>query len=161
VLRKINKAKWYKHPGVEWLPDGEIQADALVDIRTTDNSLSVWQIDNNSNNLERVISALASTLDGLRQIEFVLLEIDLLEKHGFQIIQTTGNTPDIDVNDLWHKDITKLSVFKLYELAHIINSKESARFTRSEVEQFILNNCNDGNLDLRKINPKLKDKLGL
>jgi hypothetical protein len=161
VLRKINKAKWYKHPGVEWLPDGEIQADALVDIRTMDNTLSVWQIDSNSDNLGRVVSALASMLDRVQEFDFVLLEPELLEKQGFQLIQSNGITPDMSVNVTWHYDIIELSVSKLYKFAQIINSQEHNRYSKNTVEQLIRNSCNSGNLDLGKINPKLKVKLGL
>ncbi len=41
-LRKIRKAKWYKINGAAWLPAGEFQADALSDLGTKDNTLSVW-----------------------------------------------------------------------------------------------------------------------
>jgi hypothetical protein len=40
-LSKIRKSKWYKHNDVPWLAEGELQADALGDLATNANALSL------------------------------------------------------------------------------------------------------------------------
>lgn len=63
ILRKIRKNRWYKTEEISWLPDNELQADALDDLRTKYNELSVYRIDENESNLDRVIAALATNTD--------------------------------------------------------------------------------------------------
>ena len=57
ILRQIRKAKWYKHPNVPWLNEGELQADALADLITKDNTLSVWMLEDETF-VERAATAL-------------------------------------------------------------------------------------------------------
>jgi hypothetical protein len=42
VLRKIRKSKWYKSGSVPWLEEGDLRADALSDLATKGNKLSVY-----------------------------------------------------------------------------------------------------------------------
>lgn len=51
LLRKIRKNRWYKEQ-IEWLPDGELQADPLSDLGTKSNELSVYHVVIDESNLE-------------------------------------------------------------------------------------------------------------
>lgn len=63
ILRKIEKGRWNSDPqAVPWLPPGEVQAQALLDLAPKDNGLSVWLIEEDRSNLDRVVAALAGVL---------------------------------------------------------------------------------------------------
>lgn len=49
VLRKIRKSKWYKSGSVPWLEEGDLRADALSDLATKGNKLSVYLVDGDAN----------------------------------------------------------------------------------------------------------------
>lgn len=59
-LRKVRKARWHRNNNVGWLPAGELQADALGDLRTEDNKLSIWRIEGEDQNIHDIIAAIAS-----------------------------------------------------------------------------------------------------
>jgi hypothetical protein len=59
IFRSIRKAKWDRHAGVPWLDEGELQADALTDLKTNNNTLSVYVLENETF-IERTATALAA-----------------------------------------------------------------------------------------------------
>lgn len=61
LLRAIRKAKRYKNPDLSWLGQDELQADAMQDLKTDSNSISVWHIVDDQSNKERIVAALAAT----------------------------------------------------------------------------------------------------
>jgi hypothetical protein len=61
ILRTIRKDRWYRIEDVPWLEEGDIHADPLADLNTKANELSVWLIEDDRSNLNRVVSALAAT----------------------------------------------------------------------------------------------------
>src|SRR5712671_3199685 len=83
VLRKIDhKQLWNKKPEgdiASWLPEGQLPADALQDIPTDSNRLSVFLLqDGAPATLERVIGALAAKRDYLAKFDYVLFGVALL-----------------------------------------------------------------------------------
>ena len=53
----------------DWLAGDEVQADALVDLSTKDNELSVWLIENDKSNLEHVVTALAANCNTISNLD--------------------------------------------------------------------------------------------
>jgi hypothetical protein len=78
VLRKIRKAKWYKHQKVAWLKAGELQADAIGDLYTENNALSMWLVTDDKSNLQRVAAALAANCEYLGNLDYALLKVELI-----------------------------------------------------------------------------------
>jgi hypothetical protein len=53
----LKTPKWYDTP---WLSPGDVPADGLVDLRTSNNELSVWHVEADESILHAVVAALAS-----------------------------------------------------------------------------------------------------
>jgi hypothetical protein len=117
VLRKIdNKHRWNKKPEGDlaaWLKEGELPADALQDIKTNNNRLSVFLLeDEASATLERVVGALAAKRDYLAKFDYVLFSSALLAELGIEWEATLGDTSDGVVNAC-HRDLVKITATKL------------------------------------------------
>ena len=113
-LRKITYRLWEDKP---WLLDGELQVASLKDMRTLNSRLSVY-LTGAGIGINRMVAAIAASATSVAQVDYVFLDIEWLEGHGFRLESTPdhGRTPDRDVNGL-HYDIHGLTVSKLYELA--------------------------------------------
>lgn len=162
VLRTIGYSKWWKNPNVSWLPPGDLQADALRDIRTKKSALSVYLTDEGIA-FERILGALAAKRDSLSRIDYVLLELDFLKSQGFILHNTPehGKTFDNGVNKV-HYDIVNLSPLKLYELAQCISQRVADHRClcgNDEVAGFIIASLCSGYIDKNMLKDKLVEKL--
>ena len=139
VLRTISKSKWYKTQAVCWLPEGALQADALNDIQTKGNKLSVWRIDAARSNLRRVIVALAANRQYITNFDYVLLKKSTLSALGIRIEVSPeeGKTPDDGANAS-HCDIVELSLEKLLRLVQVIKEADHERIPEKEIRQQLL-----------------------
>lgn len=134
ILRKIRKNRWYKTEEISWLPDNELQADALDDLRTKSNELSVYRVDENESNLGRVIAALAANTDNPSNIDFAIFGQEIISEIGIKAKNSRGDLPDDQVNH-WHTDLYELSASQLLELAKAIKAK--ARIERKGYKQVL------------------------
>ena len=159
LLRIIRKSKWYKHPEVKWLGDDELQADALADIATSNNSLSVWEIADNRTNLDPVIAALAAMRGTTANVDFALLTLTAVQKKSIQITETTGTTFDEQVNTL-HRELTELSAAKLLALAQIIQHlPKRERLKEPDVIGLIQAAVDAGRIKRDLLSQSIKNKL--
>ncbi len=150
LLRKITKAKWYDQP---WLPQGQIQADALVDLRTQNNELSVWRIEPDESNLNAIVAALASSKTSrIDKLDYVLLDDAALERLDITYVKSQGDSPHTDANVRWHCDLVGLTVAKVVELAREVKRCEPAhkRLPHTAVRA-ILKSALDGGMLERKV----------
>lgn len=160
ILRKIRKPKWYKNPGVPWLKGEDLQADALGDLNSKDNKLSVWLIEDNRSNLERVIAALASTCDSPTNIDIVLLEQNVLDKLSIRWLTTIGDSCDDEINKAFHIDLIQLTATKLFEFAgQIQQNGTKTRFLEKHVVQMLTKQISTGNISRDKIKQTLLDDI--
>ncbi len=117
VFRKIDQKRlWSRKPEgdiANWLQEGELPADALQDIQTDNNRLSVFLLeDGAAATLERVVGALAARRDFLAKFDYVLFSPTVLAELGIEWESTLGDTPDREVNAC-HRDLVKLTATKL------------------------------------------------
>lgn len=131
LLRKIRKARWYQNEGAHWLPAGEVQADALGDLTTKNNELSVWYVNDNRSNLEQVVTALATAVDHISNLDYALFDHQLVHDINIRVSETRGSTPDETANTTWHRNLIELSANKLSNLASGI----LARAEKKRVEE--------------------------
>lgn len=136
LLRKIRKAKWYKNPDVPWLSQKELQADALGDIATAANKLSVYLIEEDKSNLNRVIAALAVQRGNSANFDYALFDLNTIDLLQLEYDRTKGETLDARVND-WHYDLKQLTASKLLELAYTIRGSEISRCREKMVLEII------------------------
>ncbi len=83
-MRVVRQARWYKYPELDWLPDGGLQADALGDLQTSGNALSVYRVENETDR-ERVIVALAANRDNLANLDYAIFDDAGLASIGIAI----------------------------------------------------------------------------
>ncbi len=161
VFRSIGNKHWYSDNQLdfnEWLPEGELVADTLKELRTTRGALSVYKVDSNKQNFDRVISAYACTRNSLKDIDYVLLPLEVIEA-TFDISATPGQTADDEVN-IMHLDIIHLSASKLLILARIFQEHHSSmyRIRKKHITSKIRNSLEQEHLVFSRINIALQSK---
>ncbi|WP_226926399.1 hypothetical protein [Klebsiella aerogenes] len=109
LLRKFSYPKWEKNKGLT--PD-EFSADSITGCtRTTANKLSVWTsetTDFESDYVEKLIVALATTMPAPATIDLVWLKEEWFNENGITLEKNSGDTKYESVNNL-HRDIAKLN----------------------------------------------------
>ena len=160
LLRKISKSKWHGHEIHPWLPKvsleaDAIQADAMSDLKTENNALSLWRIDDNRINLEQVITALAANGNRPAHLDYALFDEQFLVNSEFKVEQFSGNTPYTVANS-YHFHLTELSVHKLTEVAKIIKGKaERNRYTKKETLTLIKRAIDSGLISRAGLTPHI------
>ena len=118
LARKIDRGKWSdleKIAGVDDIPSDPITAN----LRTSDNTLSLWRVDTkDKTELDKIFLALATgpRFDKIDAISIVLVyETTLLGK--VDIIESEGDTAVAELKHL-HRDITNVNYKKLGIIAN-------------------------------------------
>ena len=159
LLREIRKAKWYKNSDVKWLSDDELQADALGDIRTSNNCLSVWEIADDRKNLEGVITALAAKRNTAANFDFALFSTAAILEKDIKITETPGETFDADVN-AFHRELIELSTARLLALAEIIQRQATReRIIEPKIVSLIAAAVEAGRIGVDFLSQHIKDKV--
>jgi hypothetical protein len=160
LLRGIRKRRWSTDTSISGLSEGEIQADAFGDLSTSQNTLSVWYIEDDQSNLEQVITALSSNRDTISNLDYVLFNIDLVSNIGIQIEENKGATPYEDVNH-WHRDLTMLTASKLFKLVEIVcnQNSEKERVQEKYILKLINQAVQNGLIKREKLKEKIVNKL--
>ncbi|OQW33251.1 MAG: hypothetical protein A4E20_13130 [Nitrospira sp. SG-bin2] len=91
-------------------------------------SLSLWRIDDDRSNLNRVTAAIAAARRNLDKLDYALFPIAIIDLLGLSVAQSPGKTPDNVANTTWHWEIIELTASKAALLAKEIYS--SAEITR-------------------------------
>ena len=160
LLRTIRKAKWYSNENTSWLTEGELQADALNDLRTQHNKLSVWSIDDSQENLERVAVAYAANRETFSNVDYALFDSQILSELRIKFEKSPGGTPDDEVNSNWHIDLVELTASKLLKLAMaIMENDQIKRIPQKTIEKWILEAVNSKQLALDRMPDKLQTKI--
>lgn len=161
-LIKIKPAKWYPHDGVPWLNVGDVQADALWDLRVSSNLMSTWEIADDKSNLNQVIAALAATRDTLGEFGYALLQQQAVLGLGIKFEQTTGTSKDQYANAQWHYDFVQLTASQICALTNEIKKKENRiRAGEWQVKAFLEEGVRLGRIKLADLNPNIHKKLML
>ena len=101
VLRELtrdHKDIWDKDKIYEaykdWLNNGEIPAECLIDLGAKGNELSLWQVQNTDDpNINRLSAGITVRKNEIRHFEYVLFDIQAIENiEGFPIrlLETPG-----------------------------------------------------------------------
>jgi len=160
ILVKIEWGKWYKADGNPWLKEGELQADALWDLRQTGNKLSVWHIENDESNLRRVVAGLAGTRDHLQKFDAILLDQQIVTDLKIKLKKTDAECRDSFANDNWHFDLVELTASKIEALAHALRYKGTPkRFQVWEVQELLNNAVRLNYIKFEELKPDIKKKL--
>lgn len=159
LLREIRRAKWYKNAEVKWLGDNDLQADALGDIRTSNNSLSVWEIADDRTNLDAVIGAIAAGKNTAANFDFALFTTTAVLETNIIISEEPGKTFDEGVNG-FHRELIELTTSKLLALAEIIHRHATKeRIIEPEVVSLIAAAIEEGRIKPDFLSPQIRGKL--
>lgn len=161
LLRTLRKNKFDEELQPEWVPDSDIQADALKDLQTTDNCLSVWQIDDEKTHLNRLLAAIAAGRENLANIDYALIDIAEVTGLGLDLVKNDGQILD-DAMKTFHRDIVKISAYSLGRLAVVIQEKANLeRLSKQGTRSAILDSVNAGYIQGSDLKEKMKEKLGI
>jgi len=159
--RKVKLSKWESSKGVAW---EEISPDAVTsDLRTTDNTLSLWGMKDGEDEREirDVVLALASGFERLDAVD--LAWIPLEEVEGVQFVSTWGRTPVEGLGEK-HLDARIENLGSLCRLAEILAKSMDggmcASFSRKDVLEILEKAIEDGRLRKEGLHEKLRKKLG-
>ncbi len=119
LLRKVRQNRWLKTDAQPLIDVGDVPADPLGDLSTSQNRLSVFQVDRDLANVERIARALALGGQRLDDVGFVLFDESLLEKASIVLDPIDGTTVDSVVNKC-HADLANLTGNKLVALTRLI-----------------------------------------
>ncbi|HEX6715572.1 MAG TPA: hypothetical protein VF088_00590 [Pyrinomonadaceae bacterium] len=151
ILRKIRKARWHGNDVLDWLLPDEIQADSLLDLSTKDNQLSIYIVEDDRSNLERIIAALAGNCDFISNVDYALVPAEVLSESGIEVADVKGETSDEQVNEA-HRDLIHLSASKLLVLAKAISIRgERTRLTTKKVRKMIGRSIANGYIDKARL----------
>lgn len=145
-LRKVRRAKWYREDPKGQATRDKLQADALGDLRTQENLLSLFIVDDDLGNLERIAAALAANSVNPGNLDYVLLERQAVDNLGYTEISNPGETPDQEVNDA-HVDLVIPNAQMLVDLAFVFwNQGDTNRIQRKRVQQMIRDGIEAGQI---------------
>ena len=152
-LRTIRQSRWYGYPDLDWLPVGELQGDSLLDLRTTDNTLSVYAV-NNEYDKERVTVALAANRKFIDVLDYAVFDDSDFASLGIIAEPYEGNTPDAAVNRL-HYHLRNLTLGRLAGLAKVVSEVDHTRIARNVVKARISEAIAGGILPAEKLQSEL------
>lgn len=119
LLHTVRQARWLKEPAAKWLRNGDVPADAVSDLKTTDNKLSVWEVAEDKSNLERIVRAIAVGKHQIASTGYIIFDSTLLTEVGIDSTHEKGTTEDAGANE-WHRDLIQLSGNKLVALTRAV-----------------------------------------
>ena len=147
------RTRWLRYPDLTWLEDGEVQADALLDLKSEGNKLSVYRVEREED-AERIVVALAANRDNLAVMDYALFTEASLVTANISIVKQAGETPNDEVNRL-HYNLSDLTVRRLAKLAEVVSAGEHTRILRKEIRTKLFRALDAGVLDRGKLKPWL------
>ena len=157
LLIKLDNKRMWDRP--EWLPAGEVPAEAVQDFRADGNELSVWYVEADRSNLDRVLTAIAANRDHFEKIDYAVFEDAVVDRCGITIRPTPGKVPDEHANRTWHRDLIELSGRKLVSLAECIADGIPERKPMAQVRDLLARAARDGHLNRELVKSGLATKL--
>lgn len=138
-LRMISKiTRWDGSESVD-REDGLFTGDMLADLRTTNNKLSVWQVDTDTD-VEKAIVALALSRDTVQKMCYIVLDDKELENIGITIkkdndIPSYGIDSSVLLNhgDMINMDYWRLGFLTEYMLKIVQDTNSKKMFSKPEV----------------------------
>jgi hypothetical protein len=149
--------RWFVHPEIEWLAPGELQAVVMIDLRPTDNSLSVYEVHDGAN-VERIAIAVAAGKQDAEPLGYAIFDGAAVLKLGIQIEKVEGTTADDAVNRL-HYDLHHLTARQLVGLADVMSKGGILEILPKRVKELVKAGLDSGHLDRRRVSQRLLAKL--
>lgn len=163
LIRFISSISKWDESKVINRPDAFICGDAISDLRTTDNNLSVWKADSEED-IEDAIVALALNRDAVEKIIYILIREEDLAKLEIEISdKKAGKAPGLRDSILnKHRDLIELDFWRIGFLAEYMlrlakDEKHRKLYSKADVKM-LLNKYKE-RIDIDNMSEKLKEKL--
>ncbi|OMD64651.1 hypothetical protein BSK62_16915 [Paenibacillus odorifer] len=161
LIRKITRSKWPSENYLEVEVD-TLSADAISScLRTSNNTLSTWEVES-KDQIEEAVLALACSAQRIENVDVIFMDRDEVADFGFVIIPTPGKTV---VDDLvrHHYDICNLNYKSIGGFASLIlksfHEEKHLRFTASKVKAIIRKAVEDERVNLSMLDEKIQKAL--
>ena len=148
-------------------PDGYMPGDTISDLRTRKNTLSTWELEDESKELDDIIVALALNRTSVQKMIVVLLDPSELKKIEIgHSSAEAGESPGCPLDILKkHRDLVDLDYWRIGYLAeHILKlmkeKKNYRTFSEKQIRQLLDNYRAANRLDLTKVKKELQKDMG-
>ena len=143
-------------PGEEvWLSPDDLRADALRDLATDNNSLSIFEIGPQIS-VDRILAALGSNGAYIPVVDFVVFDLAILGELGISHERVNGATQDAAVNGQ-HLNLVQLTAKTLAEFgARIRVAGTVERYAKKHVVRLINQSVAQGFLDPNGLKPDVR-----
>ncbi len=159
LVRKIDKGRWLQN---DILNGEDISADAItICMKTTNNTLSTWRIDNEAQ-IDEAVLAIVSGHQHLDAIDVAWLSQEQIKAEAISIQDTSGITPITALVDS-HVHVVDLTYTSLGKIANcIVNcflENSVRRYTRGMLIKLLRKAIESGRLEKEMLAPAVADKL--
>lgn len=162
-VRKLDYRRLWENPRQEeaWLDIQDLRADALRDLATEDNKLSIYEVDEAEEvSLPRILAALAAKRDNVAKLDFVHFDFAIVGELGMAHERVPGDTFDAAVNAR-HLDLVQLTAKRLADFgARIRAAGKVERYQDKTVERLIRDSIDRGFLDPTRFKPGVARRIG-
>jgi len=154
LLRTVRQNRWFKAEAAPFLANNDIPADCLGDMNTTGNQVSVWELEEDRSNLERVVRAVAVGKNKIDNAGYIVFDSALVQAAGIEIQNNPGTTADTGANG-WHRDLV-LTGNKMVALAKAIieNGEDARQILKLRMKELV-----QAGIDLGELPQHVKQKL--
>ena len=167
-VRKITLSKWPKPHGnpsiIHEYDIRSLRADAIADIRTFNDNLSIWSIASDSDeDIDEAVLALATSIkqEKFDKMDVVVISDDDILARGLKLKSIEGDTAVVDLKDT-HRNIVGLTYDSLTSVMRIISEITIAgrhiRRNQRSIEKLITNNLDRIDMDAFS-NDSIKDEI--
>lgn len=160
LVRKISRAKWPN----ESCPLNNISGDAISELRTTNNTISLWRVDSENDLSTAMLALSASTKSGsIEHVNLVWIPEDEILQKNIELQNTPGDTIISDLISL-HFDACKITYKSMGDIAFIISkgligNTHYKHYSKSEVKKALVIAYKEHRIAEEKCLPELLDKI--
>ena len=158
----VKLRNWDEPTEASWLGELDLPADPIGDLRTKENSLSVWQINKDNSNLDLVVVALATNRVKLDKFEFGLFDEAIVRSLGIhaQFPGPSFPLPHVPLANQWHRDLIHLTADKLVQLGRILFSAlDKQLLLDTEVADKVRQIAQAGLIRPQRLNAKIRPQV--
>jgi len=162
LLRKAEKRRWDWAPEtITWVTPGDIPAAPLADFNTSSESkISVWYVESDNSNLERIIAGIAAGRQTADKFDYVLFPEEVLSQAGLNAQEVPGQSKDKDANARWHRDLLEISASKLIKLVELVHREGKLdRASERDVIALIKQSVDAGLIEKRGLDETLSKRV--
>jgi hypothetical protein len=155
-LRVVRQGRWSRPTWKASIPQ-QWQADALGDLATQGNALSVFLVETQQTT-NQVIAGLAATRKNLTNFDYTVIDSNLLTTLGVRTEPQTGETLHPQANDL-HHNIVELTAINSLMLVRSIPPESVIRVSWKSVGGMVKQEIEAGYIERDSVSNGILDKI--